>query len=407
MRSWSVPSDVQRRTLTLSPLDMHMPSKKVGFFGNPSVLQPGSKDNTGNMIHGYAARAFFQAPAKVAVARDEANLERIRAECSHVAFVMATTIHPKSPPPNFETRQSVTDFIEALGLPMCVFGLGCHASLDQTIADANVDPVTVRMLQVISSHSAAIAVRGAFTADLCAKYGVKNVEVVGCQSTYLAGMANWGQRFDPALAPQRPAVNMTLSVNEEDVLRLAMDRGCDVIGQNDHIAESIAQGTLSRERYLSAAPFAGEPAYLGPLFRQGELSRETYFDYVRDHFHKFYNVPTWLAHMKSHYDFCFGTRFHGNMAAFMAGVPALWLSHDMRTQELCDHLGLPHVAHSRLGEFGSVSDLAARCSYDTFWARFPQRLREFRSYLDHNGMSPLLKPQFVADSDAIIGSTLA
>ena len=143
------------------------------------------------------------------------------------------------------------------------------------------------------------------------------------------------------------------------------------------------------------------------MFEESKLSRDRYYDYLRSHFYKFYNVPNWLAHMKSHYDFCFGTRFHGNMAAFMAGVPALWLSHDMRTQELCEHLGLPYIAHSRLKEFATVSDLAAQCNFDTFWARFPQRLREFRSYLDHNGVSPMLKPQMVTDSDAIIATASA
>lgn len=386
---------------------MNQPRQKVGMLGNPPFLPYRSKDNTGNMIHGFAAHSLFRDATRVSPAVDEANLEKIRSECSHLAFAMATTLHTKSPPPNVASRQSVTEFIEALGLPMCVFGLGCHASLSQTIGDANVDPVTVRMLQVISAHSTAIAVRGAFTADLCAKYGVKNVEVVGCQSAYVSGMVNWASKTEVSRPIQRPVVNLTYSVDETEALRLAMDSGADLIGQNDQLSEEIKLGEFSRERYLSEKAAPGEYPFIAQLFQQDQLSRETYFDYVRAHFHKFYNVPTWLAHMKSHYDFCFGTRFHGNMAAFMAGVPALWLSHDMRTQELCDHLGLPHVAHSRLGEFGSVSDLAAQCSYDTFWARFPQRLREFRSYLDHNGMSPLLKPQFVADSDAIIGSAPA
>lgn len=383
---------------------MTQPRHKVGMFGNPPFLSYRSKDNTGNMIHGFAAHSLFQETIRVSPALDEANLEKIRAECSHLAFAMATTLHTRNPPPNVASRQSTTDFIEALGLPMCVFGLGCHASLSQTIADANVDPVTVRMLQVISAHSTAIAVRGTFTADLCAKYGVKNVEVVGCQSAYVSGMANWATQTRVSLPIQHPVANLTFSVDETEALRLAMTSGADLVGQNDQLSEEIKLGEFSRERYLSEKTVPGEYPFITQLFLQDKLSRETYFDYVRAHFHKFYNVPTWLAHMKSHYDFCFGTRFHGNMAAFMAGVPALWLSHDMRTQELCDHLGLPHVAHSQLNEFATVSDLAARCSYDTFWARFPKRLEEFRNYLDHNGVSPMLKPQFVTDSDAIIAS---
>ena len=72
--------------------------KKVGFIGNPPALPYRSKDNTGNIIHGHAARVLFANPAKISSAMDEANLEKIRAECSHLAFVTATMLHPRRAP---------------------------------------------------------------------------------------------------------------------------------------------------------------------------------------------------------------------------------------------------------------------------------------------------------------------
>jgi len=383
---------------------MTLPRKKVGIFGNPPSLPYRSKDNTGNIIHGFAAHSLFRDTTRVSMAVNPANLDKVRSECSHLAFVTATTLHPIKPPPYVASYQMVADFIEKAGLPVCTFGLGCHASLDQTIEEAQLDPITLRLLQVLSAHAPSIAVRGQFTADLCAKFGVKNVEVVGCQSAYVSGMANWATKTRVSLPIQHPVANLTFSVDETEALRLAMDSGADLIGQNDQLSEEIKLGEFSRERYLSEKAAPGEYPFITRLFRQEALSRERYFDYVQAHFHKFYTVPTWLAHMKGRYDFCFGTRFHGNMAAFMAGVPALWLSHDMRTQELCEHLNLPCVAHSRLAEFATVSDLAAECSFDAFWAAFPQRLHEFRSYLDHNGVTPLLKPDFVSASDAIMAA---
>ena len=109
----------------------------------------------------------------------------------------------------------------------------------------------------------------------------------------------------------------------EQVLRLILDSSGDLIAQGDRVGEAVNLGEITREQYLAGEGTEGDYPFLNWMFEESKLSRDRYYDYLRSHFYKFYNVPNWLAHMKSHYDFCFGTRFHGNMAGFMAGVPAL------------------------------------------------------------------------------------
>ena len=41
---------------------------------------------------------------------------------------------------------------------------------------------------------------------------------------------------------------------------------------------------------------------------------------------------TWLEYLRD-FDFATGTRLHGNVAALLAGVPAVLLAHDSRTLE--------------------------------------------------------------------------
>jgi polysaccharide pyruvyl transferase WcaK-like protein len=55
----------------------------------------------------------------------------------------------------------------------------------------------------------------------------------------------------------------------------------------------------------------------------------------------FLDPTTWFEHL-AQYDFSFGTRIHGNIAALLAGTPALLLAHDSRTLELAEYHEIPH-----------------------------------------------------------------
>ena len=76
----------------------------------------------------------------------------------------------------------LADLIEEADVPCVVIGLGAQAGLDGPIPP--VHEGTVRMLHAISEHSDLLSVRGAFTADVLAHYGVHNVSVTGCPSLY-------------------------------------------------------------------------------------------------------------------------------------------------------------------------------------------------------------------------------
>jgi hypothetical protein len=299
--------------------------------------------------------------------------------------------------------EQAAEFVEKLDLPVCTFGWGCHAYLDDTIAEANVDPRAIRLLRALADRSTTVGVRGEFTADLCAKYGVKNVSVVGCQSAYVAGMAN---AASPALKTTgaRPVIYLSLGPNEVELLRLGMASGAGLIGQGDPTDERIATGDISREDFIANTGAYWQAPYLVAALASGVISRADYFDYVRAHFHKFYAVEPWRAHIADSYDFCFGTRFHGNMVALQSGVPALWVVHDMRTKELCRHLNLPAVLHSELGAVRDVGELAARCDYSAFWAHLPARTAEFLAYLQGNGVAGLLAPKVAEGLNALIAA---
>ena len=71
---------------------------------------------------------------------------------------------------------------------------------------------------------------------------------------------------------------------------------------------------------------------------------------IRENRVRFFLDPkTWFDHL-AQYDFSFGTRIHGNIAALLAGTPAVLLAHDSRTLELADYHQIPHRVIDQLPE---------------------------------------------------------
>jgi hypothetical protein len=148
-------------------------------------------DNSGNMIHAAAARRMisqyreWDRPGEWT----DADIEQLRSEHSHLVFVTANLIRLGVPSDHPSMKELVTSLvaltknIERAGLPLVVFGLGSQADLNCR-SDLMVTSETVRLLKVISDHSRKVAVRGSFTAETCVKLGIKNIEVVGCQSIF-------------------------------------------------------------------------------------------------------------------------------------------------------------------------------------------------------------------------------
>ncbi len=373
-------------------------ASKIGFIGNPSGLPHGSKDNTGNIVHGYAARSFFKDWVKVGTNTSADNIARTRESITHLGFVTATMLHVNRTPKYIASHENVADFIEKLDLPVTTFGFGCQAELGQSIKDAKVDDRSVRLLKAISDRAESIAVRGEFTAELCNKYGVKNVEVIGCQSAYFGGLQNRDRKdafFNKFNASEeKSGVYLSLGPDESKLLEIAINSGSNIIGQGDPTEERISTGDLSREDFLKNGNDHWEPPYLLRMFESGKVSKSDYFDYIKKSFYKFYTVEDWVNHFSDGYGFCYGTRFHGNMIAFWAGVPSLWIAHDMRTFELCEHLKLPYIMHDKLQQLSSADELYELCDYSSYWNAFDNRLSDFARYLKINNVTQFLSENY-------------
>ncbi len=363
---------------------------KTAFCGITEKGREGSRENTGNFLHGYAARHIVGDHVNVNI-RDtsEESLQKVRDTCSHLAFVAATTIPVNANPDFTNGHVTLADYIEKLGLPTVVFGLGAQAPLNTAIADCKVNPNTVRLLETLSRHSESIAVRGTFTAELCNALGIQNVEVVGCQSCFISLRPDF--RFPELgsdLEGSRAIFNFTRHSNEKALLASAMRAGAAHIGQSEHFEYAIKGKPVYED--IADVPedlLALLPAAQLKLFRSGAVSFAAYHRWINDRFHQFYSMPAWFEFLDQGFDFCVGTRFHGNMASMQRGIPSLWVTHDSRTKEFCDHLGLPQVALADIPADVRIEELVKE-KIDTahFNRKYPENYRRFHEYLRRNGV---------------------
>lgn len=102
----------------------------------------------------------------------------------------------------------------------------------------------------------------------------------------------------------------------------------------------------------------------------------------------FNSLEEWIAYLKeSNCTFAFGTRFHGNMCALLAGIPALWITHDSRTEELVKTLHLPHITCEEYKNIKSPEEVLEFCNYEEFYLSYPNLIHEYVSFLNENKIS--------------------
>jgi hypothetical protein len=347
-------------------------------------------DNTGNMIHAAAARRMmsrfveYEGPGEWS----DADIERLRAEHSHLVFVTANLIRlgVASDHPSIKHLMAglvpLAKNIERAGLPVVVFGLGTQATQNGPY-EFTAAPEVVRLLKIISDHSRKIAVRGPFTAEACSKLGIKNVEVIGCQSMFWHRTPQFSWTLSqPVLdTPDGVVFNFTDAPAEATLINQAMVHGFDVIGQQNDAEEEVKADKLGSSpaeplKYNWGVAFA---------FEKGLIDRTSYEQWIRKHFYQFRRPEPWLEQMRR-YRFSYGTRLHGNIAALLAGVRAMWIVHDMRLREVCDHFCLPTIEFEQVRAGVDLRTLYERADYSQCSRVYPDRYRALHDYVEGAGL---------------------
>lgn len=290
--------------------------------------------------------------------------------------------------------------LEAIGCEVVCVGLGAQAT--SQASHPEVPEGTLRWLEVCARQAPDpatpnIAVRGQFTWETLERNGYgDNAVVLGCPSHLIHPSPTLGQLIRERLGVARPRVAALsghyrwthLSKLERALCMMADASGGSVVTQSP--VEMIALGRCDfheiPEDILEAIRRHMRPDLEGPQFQS----------WVRERVHAYAQVDGWMEDMRRH-DLVVGPRIHGVMLALQAGVPAVCVTHDSRTLELCDTMSIPRISTRELREgitLGQV-EAALDVDWDAYDARRMELADKTRAFLKRNRLpTPGLPEEF-------------
>lgn len=336
--------------------------------------------NTGNLV-------FSQATYRLLSTRDavlrtsglaKSRPSDINQRYDHVVIPLANAFRAGYLP----TLNALSELIEQLTVPVTVLGVGAQASLEgATRRGDEVAEAARRFVRAVLQRSPSLGVRGEFTGAYVRALGFADheVDVIGCPSMFMYGPDLAVTKRVGRLDRDSPiALNISPYVTEMGPLSLRhAERYPHLVymAQNHRTLDLMLTGTYPYpEHRLQALAEAGVPVTLKhPLIRQ---------DRVRF----FLDPQSWFEHLRG-YDFSFGTRIHGNIAALLAGTPALVLAHDSRTLELAEYHAIPCRSILDLPADVDAADLYAEADWGPMAAAHPERWARFAQFLQRQGLT--------------------
>jgi Polysaccharide pyruvyl transferase len=330
--------------------------------------------NAGNLIFsGAAQRILATRSTTVTVDRfdhDPGRAGEINERYDAYVVPLANAFRPSFEP----TLRRLTGLITRLRIPVVVLGVGSQADVENRTARLDaMEPAVRAFVDAVLDRSPSIGVRGELTADYLRGLGYRDVEVIGCPSLFLHGDRLRVEKRRAALGPDaRIAINVSPYVKATGPIvmhHLARYADLAYVAQDRDTLELLLWGR-GDEDVPAAEP---RPIHLAhPLFRQGKV--------------RFFVDPwPWFDFLRG-MDFSFGTRIHGNIAALIAGTPAVVLAHDSRTLELARYFQIPHRLIRDLPPDVDAADLYDAADFRGFNDGHAARWATFAGFLARHGL---------------------
>lgn len=346
--------------------------------------------NTGNLLIGDAAARLLD--VDIVSSGTVVDLRALKEQADLIVIPSANFLSPAM------DLSWLLPIVEGTQHPIVMIGVGAQFPTTD-VKKAELPEPTIRLMKIVSERSQSIGARGPFTAEVLAKYGIRNVRVTGCPSLFRAGRRQLTIRKPGAGEPFRPLFNGSSNVirhaysesgareAELKLLELAIERNAPYVLQNE-MPEMLAAAGAPEETWRDGCK--------ATLDRLGAaVSLDAYCAYVRAHAKTFYEVDEWSRFVADH-DLVVGTRFHGNMIAISQGIAAVFVAHDSRTTELCEALHIPYLGLTAFLK-PSLERIIESLDFSSFERHYPAARQNLVDFFAENHVPTRL----TGDEDAI------
>lgn len=302
----------------------------------------------------------------------DAHVQRLDDEFDALVLPMANSFRESWTGP----LDRLSSIVERLTIPVVVAGVGAQLPItgDPTAASPKLNTSVTRFVRAVLEKSAAVGVRGEHTKNYLRHLGFPDdaIDVIGCPSMYDNGPSPSVTKTTPALATDAPlAINITPSVPGMPAI---LDR---------HHARYPDLTYIPQENDELALLLWGRPANRIP---DGLPKSVEHVMYREDKIRFFVEAPPWIEFLSTR-RFAFGNRIHGNIAAIMAGTPAVLFAHDSRTVELARFHGLPHRLMSEVTGDVDAAELYEQADFSDLNRLRPVNFATWVAFLEKNGLT--------------------
>jgi hypothetical protein len=332
-------------------------------------------NNFGNLLFSAAAHKLLSGRGREVVSHGTDRFEPSNPGEINERFDVLVLPFANAFRPGFERRLlQYADLIEQLEIPVVVLGIGAQSTLDYSLEELRPLESTIRrFMRATLERSASVGVRGEFTAAYLKHLGFPAVEVVGCPSMFMNGEElRVGKELDVLPSSARLALNASPAEGMGEIV----DR---------HAARYPNLRYLCQDReelQLLLWGRAFEPAETGGATLPSDVTHPLYRN---DRMRMCADPWTWIDYLRT-FDFAFGARIHGNIAALLAGTPAYVLAHDSRTLELARYFEIPHARMDRLPPDVDAATLYEETDLTGLHRGHAARFEQFVDFLTANGL---------------------
>ena len=340
--------------------------------------------NVGNLVFAQAAIRLLSTESSIVRTSGliGQSAHSVNSDHDHVVIPLANAFRP-----NYgRSLDGLSDLIEKLKIPVTVVGVGAQATIEGEYSKRGEElgPTVQRFVRAVLERSPSIGVRGEFTRDYLVGlgFGDDEIDVIGCPSMFMNGPNLEPTRRVAALEPSSPiALNISPYLAQMGPVSIDLaERYPNLVylPQDLRTLNLMVRGHFPIENQRATVE-SGVPIYLDhPLIKSDRI--------------RFCLDPkTWFDHLAT-YDFSFGTRIHGNIAAVLAGTPALVLAHDSRTLELATYHSIPHRLLPDLEGRVDPIELYADAEWDSMHREHPALWDRFAAFLGRHRLRHVFTP---------------
>lgn len=342
--------------------------------------------NVGNLLFMSSVHRALSVPGTEVIANslltelpgaNEAYIARINSEFDSFVVPLANAFRVSFLP----SLRRLTAAILKMKIPVTVVGVGAQLPLSAGVQDIP-EPVrsaTKAFVKAVLDHSASIGVRGETSFDFLRSlgFGSEVIDVIGCPSLFHSGRGPQVTKRRQTLSTGSllsmnvtPSVTRFASFIEAHVRRYP---NLVYVPQEAYELEMLLWGGSAPPKDVRIPTHTSHPLY------------------QQDRVLFFLDASTWVGYLQA-VDLSFGTRIHGNIAALMAGTPALVIAHDSRTRELAEYHRIPFREAATLDLTADIGQLYEELDFEKFNGAQPELFEHYRRFLDKNGIVHVFRP---------------